>query len=254
MENLRDIHRAWGRTLSLAPPYQQPETPPTMPPPPPTLDQSPPEWTIWGRTLSLSLPYQHPETPPPPPLEEESQPQTSRKRKHSSNPKKQNWAETINPPFPWATCKRAKVYTIHHLLSKGFNTISGKVECGKCDFQSVLEFDLNEKFNEVVEFIENNKNDMNDRAPEAWMNPMLPKCEKCGQENAMNPIITKKRTINWLFLLLGQMIGCCKLQHLKYFCKHSNIHRTGAKNRLIYLTYVDLCRQLQPDLVLLKQL
>jgi len=29
MENLRDIHRSWGRTLSLAPPCQQPETPPT---------------------------------------------------------------------------------------------------------------------------------------------------------------------------------------------------------------------------------
>ncbi|AES81664.1 hydroxyproline-rich glycoprotein family protein [Medicago truncatula] len=200
----------------------------------------------WKRILSLVLPYKQPETPPPV-LEESSW--QSGLRKHLSIPKKQKWTETINPPFPWATCKRAKVYTIHQLLSEGFNTIGGTVQCKQCGFQRVLQFDLKEKFDEVVEFIEKNKYNMHDRAPKAWMNPVLPKCDKCGQENAMNPIITKKRTINWLFLLLGQMIGCCKLQHLKYFCKHTNNLRISAKDRLIYLTYVDLCKQLQPDLV-----
>jgi hypothetical protein len=85
---------------------------------------------------------------------------------------------------------------------------------------------------------------MNDRAT-IWMNPRLSRCENCNQENCVKPIIAdKKRSINWLFLLLGQMLGCCTLAQLKYFCKHTKNHRTGAKDRLLYLTYLGLCKQL----------
>jgi hypothetical protein len=109
---------------------------------------------------------------------------------------------------------------------------------------------LVEKFEKVKKYIvENRKKKMYDRrASNAWMHPVLPKCESCGKCNAMQPLITKKRNINWLFLLLGQMIGCCELEHLRYFCKHSNIKfsRSVTKDRLVYLTYVALCNQVQP--------
>ncbi|RYR51031.1 hypothetical protein Ahy_A06g026083 isoform D [Arachis hypogaea] len=43
------------------------------------------------------------------------------------------------------------------------------------------------------------------------------------------------------------MIGCCKLSQLKYFCKHADIHLTGAKDRLVYYIYLGLCKQLKPQ-------
>ncbi|KEH24005.1 hypothetical protein MtrunA17_Chr7g0263211 [Medicago truncatula] len=155
---------------------------------------------------------------------------------------------TVPPPFLWATSKRATLYTLDHLLSVlKLQTISGTLECKFCKFQQDIQFDLVENFRKVTRFIEERRNEMCDRAPGEWMNPVIPNCETCGKEKAMHPLMTKKRNINWLFLLLGQMIGCCKLDQLKYFCKHADIHRTGAKNRLIYSTYFGLCKQLQPN-------
>ncbi|KAL1809528.1 hypothetical protein ACET3Z_026518 [Daucus carota] len=29
-----------------------------------------------------------------------------------------------------------------------------------------------------------------------------------------------------------QMLGCCTVEQLKYFCKHTKNHRTGAKDRV----------------------
>ncbi|GAU35347.1 hypothetical protein TSUD_337390 [Trifolium subterraneum] len=157
-------------------------------------------------------------------------------------------SETVPPPFPWTTSKRATVHTLDHLLSElKLKTISGTLQCKFCKFQQDIQFDLVEKFQKVTKFIEENIHEMHDRAPDAWNNPVLPRCERCGKEKAMEPLITKKRNINWLFMLLGEMIGCCKIKHLKYFCKHNDIHRTAARNRLIYLTYLGLCKQLQPE-------
>jgi len=156
---------------------------------------------------------------------------------------------TVPPPFPWATSKRAILHTLDHLLSVlKLKTISGTLECKVCKSQQDIQFDLVENFEKVTRFIEERRNEMCDRAPGEWMNPVIPNCESCGQEKAMYPLMTKKRNINWLFLLLSQMIGCCKLDQLKYFCKHADIHRTGAKNRLIYSTYFGLCKQLQPNI------
>ena len=157
-------------------------------------------------------------------------------------------SKTVPPPFPWATSKRATLYTLDHLLSElKLKTISGTLQCKFCKFQQDFQFDLVEKFEKVTRFIKERRNEMCDRAPSEWMNPMVPNCESCGKEKAMHPMMTKKRNINWLFLLLGQMIGCCKLDQLKYFCKHADIHRTGAKNRLVFSTYFGLCKQLQPN-------
>jgi hypothetical protein len=43
------------------------------------------------------------------------------------------------------------------------------------------------------------------------------------------------------------MLGCCTLDQLKYFCKHTKNHRTGAKDRVLFLAYLGLCKQLDPN-------
>ncbi|GAU23056.1 hypothetical protein TSUD_337040 [Trifolium subterraneum] len=156
---------------------------------------------------------------------------------------------TIPPPFPWATSKRATLHTLDHLLSElKLKTISGTLQCKSCKFQQEVQIDLVENFKKVTEFMEENIHEMLDRAPDIWLHPVLPKCQSCGKEKAMEPLNTKKRNINWLFLLLSQTIGCCTLDDLKYFCKHNDTHRTGAKDRLLYSTYFGLCKQLQPNI------
>ncbi|XWS43678.1 hypothetical protein CRYUN_Cryun16bG0123900 [Craigia yunnanensis] len=123
--------------------------------------------------------------------------------------------------------------------------IGGDIECKGCPKTYNIEYNLQEKFKEIKDFLSANKLAMHDRAPTAWMNPRLDSCEICG--NTLKPVILKKRDINWLFLLLGQMLGCCKLSELKYFCKHSKNHRTGTTDRVLYLTYLGLCKQLYPE-------
>ncbi|KAL6277827.1 hypothetical protein ACE6H2_021428 [Prunus campanulata] len=66
---------------------------------------------------------------------------------------------------------------------------------------------------EIASFLSEHKRTMHDKAPAVWMNPALPNC--CGFE---------ERSINGLFLLLGQMHGCCKLFELKYFRKSYRTH------------------------------
>ncbi|OIV92111.1 hypothetical protein TanjilG_26969 [Lupinus angustifolius] len=174
--------------------------------------------------------------------------QATRKRKQPDLVMKKRKSVIITQPYQWATSIRAKVHSLEHLLSKNIKSINGTVQCKGCKEQFDIELDLKEKFEEVAVFIRENWYVMHDRAPKAWINPLLPTCKSCGQENSLKPVISpKKRTINWLFLLLGQMIGCCKLKHLKYFCKHTKCHKTGAKDRLIYRTYMVLYKQLKPN-------
>jgi hypothetical protein len=133
------------------------------------------------------------------------------------------------------------------MLSNGMKKISGKVQCKKCDQKYEIEYDLEQKFVEVASYVSQHKSAMHDRAPTVWMTPTLPDCKLCGQNNCVKPETDKKRKINWLFLLLGQMLGMCKLSELKYFCKHTANHRTGAKDRVLYLTYLGLLKQLDPN-------
>jgi hypothetical protein len=103
------------------------------------------------------------------------------------------------------------------------------------------------KFREVREYIVANHHAMYDRAPKAWEFPALPDCDACGHEGAMWPeIAADKHEINWLFLFLGQMLGCCTLEQLKYFCMNNGRHRTGAKNRVLYYAYIEMSNQLLP--------
>ena len=151
-------------------------------------------------------------------------------------------------PFIWATDRRAKIHNLNYLLQNKIFSISGDVQCKSCQAKFQITFDLLTKFDVISQYLVKNMNTMHDRAPKILMNPNLPRCLHCNQENSVKPVIAeKKKNINWLFLLLGQMLGCCKLEQLKYFCKYNNHHRTSAKNRVLYLTYFELCQQLDPS-------
>ncbi|KAE9590964.1 hypothetical protein Lal_00023095 [Lupinus albus] len=232
----------------------------------PSFEENHDSWLNLELSLSLPQPQLQHGAPQPqyyaplyplmplPPKEEDDEDQETgpskaiRQRKQPVLAMKKGKSVTITQPFQWATSTRATVHSLEHLLSKNIVSITGTVQCNGCKEQFEIEFDLKEKFEEVAVFIRENRYVMHDRAPKAWTNPLLPTCNRCGQENSLKPVISpKKRTINWLFLLLGQMIGCCNLKHLKYFCKHTKCHRTGAKDRLIYLTYMVLYKQLKPD-------
>ncbi|OMO63447.1 hypothetical protein COLO4_32442 [Corchorus olitorius] len=231
------------------------------------LSQSPPQFPL---QLSASHPlfnvplgsHQQPLTPLAYPQPQEPPPASPavvpagngppvrpvRVRRNPTQAPRDGRSVTIEPPFPWATEYRATVHSLEHLVSKKIFTITGEVQCRRCERQYEIAYDLRERFSEVGSFLARNMNTMHDRAPQVWMTPALPKCRFCDQENSAKPLIAeKKKSINWLFLLLGQMLGCCTLEQLKYFCKHTRNHRTGAKDRVLYLTYLQLCKQLDPD-------
>ncbi|KAL1833203.1 hypothetical protein ACET3Z_002854 [Daucus carota] len=199
-------------------------------------------------TLSLGIqqiPFQLPPTLPPtapPPVFEpplpvpRAGPTKHRRRNPTQAPRDVTKGEDIPQPYPWATTKRATVHTMSYLDSKNIRSISGDVQCKRCERQYQMELDLHEKFKDIGTYMAKNKSTMHDRAPASLMNPVLPTCKFCNQENSVKPVISeKKKTINWLFLLLGRMLGCCTLEQLKYFCKHTKNHRTGAKDRVLYL-------------------
>ncbi|XP_012830966.1 PREDICTED: uncharacterized protein LOC105952015 [Erythranthe guttata] len=210
----------------------------------------PPNFTAAGPSfINLNNPP-HPLVPPPPPPSPTSVGflRPRRPRRNQSRPPPEGRSPTITPPFPWSTNLRATVHSLNHLLSNQIGAVSGEVQCRRCERRYTISFNLMQKYNEVAAYITNNRDAMHHRAPKAWLSPPLPTCEFCGQENAARPVIAdKKRSINWLFLLLGQMLGCCTLEQLKYFCKHTKNHRTGAKDRVLYLAYLALCKQLDPN-------
>ncbi|XP_072952284.1 uncharacterized protein [Typha angustifolia] len=202
---------------------QRPSTPPPPPPPQQQQQQQPP--------------------PPPPPGR-----QTYHSRRNPTQAHRDGKPETILPPTPWATEQRATVYPLEYLVARGITNITGESQCKRCDARHLMTYDLEAKFAELTAFIGARTHLMHDRAPDEWLNPVFPACPSCAQPNCMRPVIAaKKRDINWLFMLLGQTLGCCTLEQLKYFCKHTGNHRTGAKNRVLYFTYLGLCKQLLPS-------
>ncbi|XP_008447299.1 uncharacterized protein LOC103489770 [Cucumis melo] len=173
---------------------------------------------------------------------------TRRSSLRRCNSRSPRTTETIEPPYPWSTNRRAMVRTLNDLRSSQILQITGDVRCRQCQIEYTIEYDMVSKFEEIASFVEENKNLFRDRAPRSWMNPNYPTCRFCGHENGARPVIPDEwRKINWLFLLLGEMLGVLNLNHLKYFCSYTNNHRTGAKNRLLYLTYITLCHQVDPS-------
>ncbi|KAL5704577.1 hypothetical protein ACHQM5_022985 [Ranunculus cassubicifolius] len=229
------------------------------PPPPSTLMLPSPNFSfefeyeppILSQATPFSIaPPSFSQTPPPiraqPPLLDASNTirrQTGRTRRSSTSSNN----EVIHPPYDWATDRIAVVHSLEYLRSKNIRKITGDVQCKKCNAQSVYEFDLEEKFKEIAKFIRDNKEEMRERAPRCWLTPSLPHCIKCGEDDSLKPVMAeKKEHINWLFLLLGQMLGFCTLEQLKFFCQHTKNHRTGAKDRVLFLTYLAVCKQLDP--------
>ncbi|TVT99366.1 hypothetical protein EJB05_55254, partial [Eragrostis curvula] len=156
-------------------------------------------------------------------------------------------ARSPAPPFPWATDRPGRHDTLESLLRRGVTTVEGAARCKRCGARTAVAYDLASKYREVRGFVDANRHAMDDRAPDAWMFPALPDCGACGHKGVVWPeIAADKREINWLFLLLGQMLGCCTLEQLKFFCMNTGRHRTGAKNRVLYYAYIEMCNQLEP--------
>ncbi|KAL5071297.1 hypothetical protein RYX36_022184, partial [Vicia faba] len=57
-------------------------------------------------------------------------------------------------------------------------------------------------FEKVASYIKEKKSEMFQRVPDAWLKPVLPECKSCGRKNTMQPLIEKKKEINWVFLVL----------------------------------------------------
>ncbi|MCO5552499.1 hypothetical protein L7F22_006011 [Adiantum nelumboides] len=154
--------------------------------------------------------------------------------------------DRIAPPYPWSTEKRAVVQSLDWMLGNGISRIYGEVSCKKCG-NHMVDVDLHSAFYRLSSYFLTNRDSMHDRAPRHWTTPQLLTCQICHQGDHVRPIVSsKKRSINWLFLLLTETLGICTLEQLKYFCKHTRKHRTGAKDRVLYLTYAGLLKQLNP--------
>jgi hypothetical protein len=152
------------------------------------------------------------------------------------------------PPFPWATNRVAIHHPISHLSAIGITTVDGEVQCSRCNARKTISYDIAARFQEVRDFVSRNVRHMDQRAPEEWSRPVRPDCDWCGQRSSVRPVMpAEKERINWVFLLLGRMLGFCTLDQLKYFCAQTRRHRTGAKDRVLYSTYMELCNQLCPD-------
>uniref|UniRef100_A0A0D3GAG5 DUF7086 domain-containing protein n=1 Tax=Oryza barthii TaxID=65489 RepID=A0A0D3GAG5_9ORYZ len=156
-----------------------------------------------------------------------------------------------DPPYPWATNEVAKHHSLVELARRDIININGEARCRRCDTRKMIVYNIATKFREVSDYFRQNYQHMNDRAQARWMNPVVPNCDSCGHERCMRPVIAaEKERINWLFLLLGETLGLCTLDQLKYFCAHTNRHRTGAKDRVLFSTYEELCNQLAPGLIM----
>ena len=154
----------------------------------------------------------------------------------------------VVPPYPWSTERVGVHHSLAELSRRGVEAVTGELQCKRCHDLRVVTLDARARFNELHGYISRNVQAMDDRAPRRWKEPALPDCERCGQRGSMRPVIpADKHRINWVFLLLSEMLGVCTLEQLKHLCEHTHQHRTGAKDRVLYSTYMELCNQLLPN-------
>lgn len=212
------------------------------PPPPPTEAVIALPSASASSSIDLPSPCNNVEDKP-----SAAQSHSSRHRRSPTQAPHAGKQDTILPPYPWATNRRATVHSLNHLSAHGITSVEGEVHCRRCGRRERLTLDIQTKFDEIKAFILSNYHMMHDRAPAQWMSPAFAECGACEQPGCVRPVVAgKKRYINWLFLFLGQMLGCCTLDQLKYFCKHTQNHRTGAKDRVLFIAYVTICKQLVP--------
>ncbi|XP_028776234.1 uncharacterized protein LOC114732978 [Neltuma alba] len=217
--------------------------------------------SVYYRNPVIQLPSDHPlyivppevlaaRSPSPPRMHLNSEPPLGRGRVRR-NPSRNNGEDnnrTIPPPYPWATNRPAVVHDLRHLVSDlQIETITGMVRCNRCDKDYEIGLNLEQKLNQFWSFVASKRGTMHDRAPEEWSSPPSMTCRYCSGDGVKPIIDENKDKINWLFLFLGQILGYCTLDQLKYFCGCTRNHRTGAKDRVLYLSYREIFRQLLPE-------
>ncbi|KAF5951634.1 hypothetical protein HYC85_009578 [Camellia sinensis] len=168
-------------SLPPPPPPQQAFSQWSLPPPPPPPPPLPPP-PLWPLQLSPSHslyppPPPSPPPPPPPPTpstsattvhRHEASPGPSRMVRARRNPTQLPWegkSGTVPAPFPWATAHWATVHNLNYLLLRQIYSITGEVQCKRCERRYEMDFDLREKFSEVGTFVAERKSSMHDRAP-----------------------------------------------------------------------------------------
>ncbi|GAB4859786.1 hypothetical protein Ancab_011266 [Ancistrocladus abbreviatus] len=177
---------------------------------------------------------------------------------HMQHAEQHTKSETIVPPYPWATNRRATICNRQYLVDNGITTITGDVQCMTCQKKYEVSYDLLTKLQEVKDYTfiirrGIRRKELREEAPRNWLLPRSAGCKFCGKKRGVKPVISeKKKGINWLFLLLGQMLGYCTLEQLKYFHKHTRKHTplyvsTWGKGGVLYFTYLELFRQLEPE-------
>ena len=98
-------------------------------------------------------------------------PRGPRKRQNPSQGPHEGKEENVPVLYSWAMDRHATVRSLEYLLSRKIETITGLVQCKRCEKQYEMGFDLEAKFVEIGAFISENKSFMCDRAPTVWMNP-----------------------------------------------------------------------------------
>ncbi|KAE8648356.1 hypothetical protein Csa_023118, partial [Cucumis sativus] len=145
--------------LSLRPPSAQP---------PPA-----PEYPQLSSTLpSSQIPNEESNATPQPNIETSNDQQQHRRRLRRRRTRAD--MTRIEPPYPWATDKRAVVHELKYLQSNNIMKIKGEVICKKCEMKYEIEYDLMNKVNEITRFFEEEIDSMHDRAPNCWTKPNLP--------------------------------------------------------------------------------
>ncbi|KAI9123741.1 hypothetical protein K1719_005041 [Acacia pycnantha] len=214
------------------------------PPPPlyvtPELDLIPSSRPTMYPTMNLNVEINN--EPPPPPLGQGRPPQNPR------NNGEDHQNRNIELPYAWTTDRPAYVHDKSHLEKNFIYTVTGTVRCNKCGKEYSVVFNIEEKLKQFESFVESKKRTMHNRAPPEWTSPQSLVCEHCTGDGVRPVIDVRKDDINWLFLFLGQMLGYCTLEQLKYFCACTQNHRTGSKDRVLYDTYREIFKQLRPDL------
>lgn len=155
------------------------------------------------------------------------------------------------PPFPWAAnTTGTKICTLEYILyTLHIDSVSADFKCMICGDVEKVEYNLAHKYMQVSDYIHRKGTKMGGIASNSWQFPTRPQCKNCNNKRRCLEEVIKKdnNSINWLFLFVGKLIGCCKVQQLKEFCEQNEIECSGTKPRLVYLTYLGLCKQLDPQ-------
>ncbi|KAM6574386.1 hypothetical protein CsatA_022713 [Cannabis sativa] len=163
-----------------------------------------------------------------------------------------------HPLYPWARAQPCKVYSFNYLMTNKIMVIKGRVECNICRREFVKELDLQDEFHNIgMGLIREMTRNMKENRSGHRDGAVVPRpyatlgCKVCGHKDSVRPIVLDDNDIddfydiNWLFLMLSQLLGWCTCVQLMHFCSTNKIPYSNKtyKDRLLFLTYMDLWRQ-----------